>query len=162
MNGTKAAVTGTATVLTGLLGGLYYSYSVSVMPGLGKLDDPAFSAAMNNINVAIVNPVFMLSFLGAPALSVVAAAVAWRRGSRTSAAWITAGAALNVIGLGITGAINIPLNDQLAAGGGRDGFETAWVAWNIVRTLVTTGAVAALTAGLVTARKPPPAPPAYR
>jgi uncharacterized membrane protein len=152
----KTAATASATVLTGLLGGLYYGYAVSVMPGLAQLDDRAYATAFNHINVAIVNPVFMLSFLGAPALNVVAAAIAWRRGSRTSAAWITAAAALNVIGLGITGAINIPLNDQLAAGGSRDDFETAWVAWNIVRTLVTTGAFAALTAGLVTARKPRP------
>ncbi len=145
-------MTASATVLTGLLGGVYYAYASSVMPGLAKLDDRAFSAAMNHINVVIVNPVFLLSFLGAPALNVVAAAISWRRGSRTSAAWITGAALLNLVGLGVTAAVNIPLNDQLAAGGDRAGFESAWVAWNIVRALATTGAFAALTVGLLTAR----------
>ena len=157
------ATAASATVLTGLLGGLYYSYAVSVMPGLAKLDDRAFALAMNHINVAIVNPVFMLSFLGAPAVTVVAAIVELRRGTRASAGWVGGAAVLNLIGLGITAALNIPLNDQLAADSNRAAFESSWVIWNDVRTVVTAGALVALTAGLVarhgTRKNPIPQPP---
>ena len=45
------------------------------MPALRGLDDAAFVDTMNRINVAIVNPVFLLVFFGAPALSVAAAGV---------------------------------------------------------------------------------------
>ena len=40
------------------------------MPGLARTDDRTFVHAMQEMNVAIVNPVFLLSFLGAPAASL--------------------------------------------------------------------------------------------
>src|SRR6478752_9859485 len=68
-----------ATVTAGLQAGTYYTWASGVMPGLARTDDHTFTSSMNHINVAIVNPVFMLSFLGAPVLA--AAAVAATTGS---------------------------------------------------------------------------------
>jgi uncharacterized membrane protein len=138
----RAAMTGAAALLTGLLAGLYYSFAVAVIPGLGRLSDAAFADAMNRINEAIVNPVFMLSFLGAPVLSLVALVIARGKGHRTG--WLVAGLALNVAGLVVTGAINIPLNNTLLADNNRETFEQAWVIWNVVRTVVTTAALGCL------------------
>ncbi|MGH3838754.1 MAG: hypothetical protein ACRDSG_06445 [Pseudonocardiaceae bacterium] len=53
-----------ATLATGLQAGLYYAFAVSVMPGLRRIDDRAFVEAMQQINVAIINPWFFLSFFG--------------------------------------------------------------------------------------------------
>ena len=77
-----------ATVAAGLQAGTYYTWASGVMPGLARTDDHTFASSMNHINVAIVNPVFMLTFLGAPALAAaaVAATPAGARG------WAIAGA----------------------------------------------------------------------
>src|SRR5205807_9437378 len=61
-----------ALVAAGLLAGVFYAYTVSVMPGLARADDKTFVEGMRGINVAIVNGWFMLSFLGAPLLAAVA------------------------------------------------------------------------------------------
>ena len=56
-----------AVLANGLQAGTYYTWATGVMPGLGRTDDRTFVHAMQEMNVAIVNPVFLLSFLGAPA-----------------------------------------------------------------------------------------------
>jgi len=129
-----------ATVTAGLQAGTYYTWASGVMPGLARTDDHAFTSSMNHINVAIVNPVFMLSFLGAPALA--AAAVAATTGSART--WAIAGLVCALGTVAVTAMGNVPLNDALAAGGSRADFETAWVRWNVVRTLTSTGALACL------------------
>jgi uncharacterized membrane protein len=129
-----------ATVATGLQAGTYYTWACGVMPGLAKVDDAAFTSSMNHINVAIVNPVFMLSFLGAPAL----AAVALASGSGSARPWLIAGLALAIGTVAITAGGNVPLNDALAAGGSRADFETAWVRWNAVRAVTSTASLACL------------------
>ncbi|MBC8154239.1 MAG: DUF1772 domain-containing protein, partial [Bacteroidetes bacterium] len=58
-------VLGCATVTTALIAGLLYAYSCSVNPGLNRLSDASYLAAMQSINREIQNPVFFLSFLGA-------------------------------------------------------------------------------------------------
>jgi uncharacterized membrane protein len=117
--------------LSGLLAGVFFAYAVSVMPALRSMDDQTFVTVMNRINVVIVNPLFLLVFLGAPALAVVL--LAWDRSP-----WAIAAAVLAVVTLLVTIVFNIPLNNALAAGGDREAFETPWVLWNVVRTLTGT------------------------
>jgi uncharacterized membrane protein len=141
-------VLGAATLTTGLLAGVYYSFSVGVMPGLGRTDDAVYVEAMNGISKAIVNPVFMLGFLGAPALTVTAALLDRRRGSR----WLVAAAVLNVVALVSTIAINIPLNDALLKDGDLGAFKDPWLVGNAVRAVATVGAFGCLTRVLLTHR----------
>jgi uncharacterized membrane protein len=129
-----------ATVAAGLQAGTYYTWASGVMPGLARTDDHTFTSSMNHINVAIVNPVFMLSFLGAPALA--AASVAATTGN--ARVWAIAGLACALGTVAVTAMGNVPLNDALAAGGSRADFETAWVRWNVVRTATSTAALACL------------------
>ena len=53
-----------ATVTTGLIAGLFYTFSVAINPGLSALSDANYIAAMNSINKVIENPVFFFSFFG--------------------------------------------------------------------------------------------------
>lgn len=129
-----------ATVATGLQAGTYYTWASGVMPGLARTDDHTFISSMNHINVAIVNPVFMLTFIGAPALAAAAVATS-TPGAR---AWAIAGLVLALGTVVVTAAANVPLNDALAAGGSRADFETAWVRWNVVRTVTSTASLACL------------------
>ncbi|WP_024799765.1 DUF1772 domain-containing protein [Nocardia sp. BMG51109] len=139
-----------ATISTGLLAGVFYAYASSVMPALRQVDDRTFVAVMNRINVVIVNPVFMFSFLGSVAFTALAAALHLRADQRTVLWWILAALVLNVTSLLITAGGNIPLNNRLAdtAGGDlaalRRQFEGAWVRLNILRGIANTAAVGTL------------------
>jgi len=140
----------TAAVATGLQAGTYYTWASGVMPGLARVDDRTFVHAFQQMNIAIVNPVFMASFLGAPALAV-AAAVATRGPARPL---VIAGAALAVATLVISAAGNIPLNSALDRAGPvekivdvaevRRAFETRWVRLNTMRAVTSTASLAAL------------------
>jgi uncharacterized membrane protein len=116
-----------ARLLAGLLAGIYLAYAVSVMPALRRLDDATFTRMMNTINVVIVNPLFVLVFIGAPVSAV--AVLFWQRDALT-----LSGALLGLVTLLVTVVRNIPLNDALAAGRTRQAFEGPWVRWNVVRT----------------------------
>jgi uncharacterized membrane protein len=141
-----------ALVTAGLIAGLFYAYACSVLPGLARGDDRTFVEGMRGINVAIVNPVFMLTFLGAPLLAGVA--VFLNPGPRP---WVIAGFVLLAAMVVITAAVNIPLNNALDKGSDdyaavRARFETVWVRWNVVRALVSTAGFGCLVAAVLTKR----------
>jgi len=116
------------------------------MPGLAKVDDQTFVSTMRAINVAIVNPVFLLIWLGAPLLAVVTAILAVR--SKEAIPWAIVGAVLTIVTFVITAGVNIPLNNSLAATAdvpaARVAFENVWVIANIARALTATAGFACL------------------
>jgi uncharacterized membrane protein len=146
-----------AVVTSGLLAGVYYSYSVSVMPALAAFDDRTFVDVMNKLNVVIVNPAFMLVFLGSVGFSALAGVCYRKSDNRPLLICIAIGLALNVASLIITSAVNVPLNSQLATAGStatdvaglRRQFEAPWITWNLVRALANTAATAILAWPLV-------------
>lgn len=133
-----------ATVLMGLAAGLFQTFSYAVMPGLRETDDAVFVAAMQRINVAIVNPWFLTIFLGAFAATAVAVVLELRRPRGPAAAWLIAALLLYVATLAITRGVNIPLNDALEAAGDRARFEDRWTRWNVVRSVTSTAAFGCL------------------
>jgi len=144
---------GAAVVTAGLAAGLFFGYACTVVPALGDLDDRTFVEVMDKINDAVYNPVFFAVLLGAPVLIAVAA-VQQRRGENPDVArWTWAALALYVAGLIVTMAVNVPLTDDLVAAqprnvsefaAVRENFEDPFNAWNIVRTILHTAAVACL------------------
>ncbi len=150
--GTTALIV--ALLSSGLLAGLYYAYAVSVMPALGAFDDRTFIDVMNKINVVIVNPPFLLTFLGSVGFTALAGACYLRPGARPVLIWIGIGLALNIASLGITTVVNVPLNDKLATAAGststadlaslRAQFESSWLRWNMIRALANTAATGVL------------------
>jgi len=141
-----------ATLVAGLSAGLFYAFSCAVMPGLGRADDKSFVEGMRGINVGIINGWFFLSFLGAPALAAVAGLLHLRSGATLW--WIVAGFAFLVAVIVLTGAVHIPMNNALDAGGDayaevRTKFEASWVRWNVVRTLVSVAGFGCLVGALV-------------
>ncbi|MGD2042564.1 MAG: hypothetical protein PVJ28_02875 [Acidimicrobiia bacterium] len=63
-----------ATVVMGM-GGIFFLYSNTIMPGLGKTDDRTFVGAFQAIDTRIINPVFMPTFFGGLVLSGVSVAL---------------------------------------------------------------------------------------
>ena len=94
----RAPILLAATVATGLQAGTYYTWACGVMPGLARANR-TLVATMQSVNTAIVNPVFMLTFIGAPLLAGVAAATS----VQTARPWVVAGLALAVSTVVITG-----------------------------------------------------------
>jgi uncharacterized membrane protein len=87
-----------AIVLNALQAGTYYTWASGVMPGLARTDDRTFVDAVQEMNRAIVNPVFMRTFLGAPAVSVVAAVLV----DGAARWWTVAGTVLSLATILIT------------------------------------------------------------
>jgi len=152
-----------ATVCTGLMAGLFAAFSYAVMPGLARADDRTLVITMQRINEAIQNPLFGLLFLGALAFTAIGVVLAVRAGDRAPLPWLIAALILYLATLAVTFGGNIPLNDLIARAGDPDGradpaalrerFEGAWVRWNIVRTVTSTAAFAALSwASLIAGR----------
>lgn len=141
-----------STVAAGLLAGLFYAYTCSVLPGLARADDRTFVEGMRGINVAIVNGWFLVTFLGAPLLAGVAVLVHLRSGQTLW--WTVAGFAFLLAVLVITGVVHVPMNNALAAGQDgyarlRERFETPWVRWNVVRTVAAVAGFGCLVGALV-------------
>ncbi|MFJ8660902.1 DUF1772 domain-containing protein [Streptomyces sp. NPDC093795] len=148
-----------ATLSTGLMAGLFAAFSYAVMPGLARSSDHTLVESMQGINKAIVNPAFMLPFMGSIPLLGLAVVLAWRDNGRPALPWLIAALVLYLVAFVVTSAINVPLNDQLASVGDPDGvrhlaevraaFENRWVVWNHVRALLHTAAFAGLLWALV-------------
>jgi uncharacterized membrane protein len=143
-----AAASLTAAVITvGLMAGLYYAFTISVMPGLAQAGDQVFVAAMRQINRAILNGWFAIGFGGSAVLAAIAALL--HRGD-PALPWIVAALLLYVSTRVITVSVNVPLNNALDASGGLDpaavraAFEDRWVRWNTVRTVVCAAAFGCL------------------
>ncbi len=104
----------TAVVLTGLSAGLFYAWSVSVIPGTRKVIDGTYLETMKSINRAILNPAFYLIFMGSFALLVI---VTIQQYNVRPTFWLLLGATLTYLfgTLGVTIYGNVPLNDALEA-----------------------------------------------
>src|ERR687889_2315163 len=109
-----------ATLTTGLMAGLYYAYAISVMLGLCMTDDRTFVSAMQQINVAIINPWFFISFFGALVFTALAGVLHLHGDWRAVLPWIVAALLLYVATLVITIGFNVPLNNELASAGNPD------------------------------------------
>jgi uncharacterized membrane protein len=147
---------GAAVIAMGLLAGLNYDWAITVMPALTAADDRTLVDAVQQ---TLDNPAFPLTFLVPGVLAAVALVQARRAGSPQTARWIVAGLGLYAVAVVITGAVHIPLNEDLKNAGDparienlaavRDDFAGPWVAWNIVRALAATAAFGALAWALV-------------
>lgn len=151
-----ATLTVVAAVGAGLVAGLFFAFSAAVMPALTRRPVAEAAAAMQAVNVAILNPVFLLVFLGTTAASALVAVTAPFTGA-SGAGWRVAGALLYLVGaFAITAAVNVPLNEELdavdtrtpAAGPVWERYLARWTWWNHVRTVAAVAAATALTLGV--------------
>lgn len=157
----RIAALAAAVVGTGLVAGLFYAYVISVMPALGQTQDRVLIEVMQRINVVIVNPWFMIPFLGTVGFTALAFALHLGKDQRATLLWIGIGLTLNVIAFLVTIALNVPLNTALEAAGDpsaiadtaavRADYESAWVRWNTLRAVLHTAAFAVLCGALFVA-----------
>lgn len=158
MDELRFAVTLLAALGSGLVAGVFFAFSTSVMKALTRIPAPQGIAAMQSINVVIVNPVFLLVFVGTGMLSLAALVLDLIEWSGLSSVFVVVGSALYVIGsFVVTGAANITRNDALdrvdatsAEGAGYwSTFVPQWIGWNNVRLVASLLACAAFILALL-------------
>jgi uncharacterized membrane protein len=150
-----------ATLTMGLTAGFFYSWDVSVMPGLARLDDRTFVGAFQALDRAIMtSPLLMLTFTAALVFTGLAAVLYRREDNRAPLPWVAVAFGLYLATVVITMAVHEPLNAVIRSAGDPDLItdlgamldafqQTRWVAWNIVRTIATTAAFGCLAWALV-------------
>lgn len=143
----------------GMVAGIFFAFSVFLMKALTRLPQAQGIAAMQSINVAVINPGFFAVFFGTAVgclLLAVSSLLGWHK---PSAGYLLAGSLLYLVGtILVTIVFHVPRNDALAAvdPASADGarlwadYVTSWTAWNHVRAAAALAAAALLTIALST------------
>jgi len=137
-----------ATLLTGLTAGLCFTWNNAVTPGVGQLVDMGYLRSFQEMNRAIINPIFLIVFFG-PFFLHIANVFLFKTSSGTILWMVMASAGLYIIGLvAVTIFGNVPLNelldktDLMQASAEelkllRDNFEVKWNRFHLIRTVST-------------------------
>ena len=147
-------------IACGLVGGVFFAFSNFVMAALGQRPDREGIAAMQAIDVTVLNPLFMLLLFGPVVPCAWLAIASLGDLGEAHAPWLLAGALLYALGCaGATITLNVPLNEQLrrqtpddpgAAAVWRT-YLSRWTAYNTLRTVAALAGGAALVIGVATA-----------
>ncbi len=149
-----------AIVLLGsaLIGGVFFGFSSFVMKALARMPASEGIAAMQSINVVVINPSFLVAFMGTAVLSFGVGGLAMFGWSHPSAPYFLGGATSYLIGTFLVTMVgNVPLNNQLAAVSATDlaaielweHYLARWTMWNHVRTAAAMVAALLYTLALV-------------
>jgi uncharacterized membrane protein len=145
----------------GLVAGAFFAFSSFVMKALARLPAAQGIAAMQSINIVVINPWFMGAMFATAAGCVVLAISSLLAWHKPGAAYLLTGSLLYLVGtILVTIVFNVPRNDALAAvdpasaEGARvwAGYVPSWTAWNHVRTVAALAAAASLTMALCVSR----------
>ncbi|MGH9941314.1 MAG: DUF1772 domain-containing protein [Pyrinomonadaceae bacterium] len=142
----------------GLIAGVFFAFSSFVMKALARLPPGEGTAAMQSINVAVINPLFMTAFLGTATVCILVMVSSLLRWHAPGAAYLLAGSILYLVGtLLVTMVFNVPMNEALASAVAPEDTEgvslwasylTHWTTWNHIRTAAALAAAASLTIAL--------------
>jgi uncharacterized membrane protein len=145
----------------GLIAGFFFAFSVCVMDALARLPPAQGIAAMQSINIVVINPWFMAAFLGTAAVCVILAICSPLMWHKPGAGYLLVGSLLYLVGsILVTMMFNVPRNNALAVvdPASVDGaslwasYVRSWTAWNHVRTVAALAAAAAFTIALCLSR----------
>ncbi|WP_298721803.1 anthrone oxygenase family protein [uncultured Ferrovibrio sp.] len=150
--GLLSVLTLLAALGSGLIGGVFFAFSTFVMKALSRRPAAEAVAAMQSINIVVINPWFMAAFLGTAALCLLLAVLAFTQGPALALPRILAGAALYAVGtFGVTMVFNVPRNNRLArmqpasaeAAAYWPRYVAEWTGWNHLHTIAALAASAA-------------------
>lgn len=156
-NGWRFLLTLLAALGSGLIAGVFFAFSTFVMRALARLQPPQGIAAMNAINITVINPWFMAAFLGTAMTCLFLTGSSLFMWHKPSSGYLLAGSLLYLLGTFlVTMVFNVPRNNALAAvdpasaEGARlwPAYLSSWTAWNHVRTAAALAAAVLLTIGL--------------
>lgn len=150
---------GTIALLgSALIGGVFFAFSSFVMKALARVPSSEGIAAMQSINVVVINPSFLGAFMGTALLSLGVIVLALVSSSHPSAIFFLGGAILYFVGTFLVTMLgNVPLNNQLAKASPTDPntvklwrhYLDRWTMWNHVRTVAAMAAALVYALGLM-------------
>jgi uncharacterized membrane protein len=141
----------------GLIAGVFFAFSTFVMTALGRRPPAEGMAAMQAINVTVLNPAFLGVFAGTAVTCLLVVISSILRWQEPGALYGILGGVLYVAGtFFVTMAFNVPLNNELASLAPADPgsasqwarYVATWTVWNHVRTAAALAAAALLTVAL--------------
>ena len=153
---TVAAVA--ALLGSALIAGVFFAFSSFIMNALARRPASEGIAAMQSINVVVLNPSFLAVFIGTAVISVLVAALAATGWGTPLTSLFLAGALLYLAGTFLVTALgNVPLNEQLATVSATDpeaisvweNYLEQWTLLNTIRTGAAAAAAVMFTLGLI-------------
>lgn len=148
-----------ACIGAGTIGGVFFGFSTFVMKALAQLPRSQGAAAMQRINLVVLNPAFLGVFVGTALLAVgctIAAYIPW---TPLRSSLLLAAAAFYLVGCFlVTMRLNVPMNDRLADLDSESAqsaeywpvYVREWTKWNHVRTAASLASAACSAAALAT------------
>lgn len=147
-----------AVLGSGLVAGIFYAFSTFVMKALDRLPHAQGVAAMQSINVTVLNHWFLAVFVGTGVLSLVAMGAATLRWNEPGMLPLFLGGGLYLAGsFLVTILCNVPRNQVLASLRPDDpriadawaGYMTGWTRWNHIRVAASLAACACFVLAIV-------------
>ncbi len=151
----------TLTLITalgcGLVAGILFAFSTFVMKALARVPAAQGIAAMQSINITVINPLFMGAFFGTAAACVLVVVFWLLRWNEAESVYLLVGGPVYLIGtILVTMAFNVPRNDALEAVDPESAegetywrrYLVEWTLWNHVRTAAALAAAALFTIAL--------------
>jgi uncharacterized membrane protein len=138
---------------------VFFAFSTFVMKALAQLPAAQRVAAMQRINVVVLNPPFLGVFMGATVLPAGCAVAAFLPWSTPRSSWLLCAGLLYLAGsFFVTVAFNVPRNERLARLGAESPEGAAywavylreWSRWNHLRTAALLASAACGAAELAT------------
>ncbi|GAA3855334.1 DUF1772 domain-containing protein [Celeribacter arenosi] len=104
----------TATLATGLVAGVFLTFSDFVMRALGRAEPSAGIEAMQMINREVYRSLFATLLIGLAFVSILLAVVGSLFAGRDVALWLAAAAGFYILGvMAVTARKNVPMNQRL-------------------------------------------------
>lgn len=153
----QIVLTFVAALGSGLIAGTFFAFSAFVMRALERLPAPHGVAAMQSVNIVVINPVFLSVFLGTGlvcAVLFVGALFGW---NESRPIWLIAGSLVYLLGcLLVTVTRNVPMNNALARVAAESPeaarywpeYVSRWTLWNHLRATASLAAMACFIAAL--------------
>ncbi|WP_266080904.1 anthrone oxygenase family protein [Haladaptatus caseinilyticus] len=147
-----------STFFVGIIAGLFFSYSVSVVLAFEYLSASEYTTAIQTINEVILNAAFGVVFAGSIVMSSVSAATILLRGEWMAqyGQLVLVGTVIYLVGtIAVTMAIHIPMNEYIETWSPSSppddwtAVRARWARWNHVRTMASIVAFVVYLAALV-------------
>lgn len=149
LHGTLLILTVVAALGSAIFAGVFFAFSVLVMPSLARTAVAPAVGVMQRINVAALRPAFLLPFLGTAVGCAAVAGWALVGSSGAAAGYLITGGVLYLLGdFGLTIGYHVPRNESLdrvdpagpAAAASWHAYHGGWIRLNHVRAAAAAAA----------------------